>query len=205
MPCNQTKLNKICHYGHLDGLYDFKLGPLNDPLEEKKKAYVEVPSELWGISSIAMHFSVRNCRVSRVLRVSAFLGEAARTLVFSPALSEVYYVGYYWRFSAWSSGPVAGTCTGRCPSHRRTWPNMALTFDFDCLAFFGLSDVRDFHWELCRLTFWSYSKIRVTLSTNTLRTKAGWIWRRSMMSWHSCMWNSFSHHSTIPAPILLKP
>ena len=75
-------------------------------------------------------------------------------------------------------------------------------FDFGfCLAFFGLSDVWDFHWHLWCLVSGSYSKIHVSSPVMTLRSKCGSVWRRSVMSWHTCMrcsfWSSFSSLGTI--------
>ena len=79
--------------------------------------------------------------------------------------------------------------------------NMTLTFNFDGLAFFGLGDVRDFHWQLWCLFSGSYSKIHVSSPVMTLRSKSGSVWRHSMMSWHTCMsrsiWSSFSSLGTI--------
>ena len=79
--------------------------------------------------------------------------------------------------------------------------NMTLILDFDCLAFFGLSDVWDFHWHLWCLVSGSYSKIHVSSPVMTLRSKCGSVWRRSVMSWHTCMrcsfWSSFSSLGTI--------
>ena len=69
--------------------------------------------------------------------------------------------------------------------------NMTLTFDFDCLAFFGLGDVGLFYCELWHLISGSYSKFHVSWLVMTLLSKSGSFWRCSMMFWHICMWRSF--------------
>ena len=87
--------------------------------------------------------------------------------------------------------------------------NMTLTFDFDSLAFFSLSNVRDFHWQLWRLVSRSYSKIHVSSPVMTLWSKSGSVWKCSMMSWYTCMqhsfWSSFSSLGTISAQTLCMP
>ena len=115
----------------------------------------------------------------------------ATTLVSSRALSEANAAGSLCRLADWSSGSVAKTHYGRCLWYRRTsLISMTLTFDFDCLAFFGLDDISG-AWFLGH-----------TKKSMTLRSKSGSVWRRSMMSWHTCrrhsFWSSFSslswHH-----------
>ena len=60
--------------------------------------------------------------------------------------------------------------------------NMTLTFDFNCLAYFDISNIRDFHWLL--LYFKSCS-----------------VWKRSMVFLNTGMqcffWSSFSSLGTI--------
>ena len=125
---------------------------------------------------------------------AATICPATVTLVTSRALSEAKAAGSLCRLADWSSGPVARTHCGRCLWYRRTsLISMTLTFDFDCLAFFGLGDVGDFHWQLWRLVSGSYSKlIRVSSPVMTLRSKSGSVWRHSMMTWHTCRRRSFS-------------
>ena len=93
-----------------------------------------------------MFFSARNCRMLRRCELVHCRGEAATicpatTLVSSRALSEANAAGSLCRLADWSSGPVART---HCLTSKNVI-NMTLTFDFDCLAFFGLVDIGDFH------------------------------------------------------------
>ena len=69
--------------------------------------------------------------------------------------------------------------------------NMTFTFDFNRLAFFSLSNFRNFHQLLWCLVFGSYSKVLVSSPVMILGNKLGSVWRCLMISWHTCMWCSF--------------
>ena len=127
----------------------------------------------------------------------------ATTLASFWALNKANTAGSLCRHADWSSGPVAKTPCGRCPSHRRTrstwvWLWTAIVLLSSASATPDSSTEGSGSWSSGR-----------TRRLMTLPSKSGSVSRRSRMSWHTCMrrffWSLFSIFGTIFAQIFRIP
>jgi len=176
-------------------------------LGNRKKSQGARSGEYGGCSSTAMLFWQEIPRCSMQCVPEHCRGEAPsffHTFVtFSLELTESDVAGHPCKWAGWWSGSVARILRAQCPSHQRKKSTSPWFWSWPSSLFFGLGNIRLFHWRLWCLVFVSYSKIHDSPPVITLYSKFGSSCFR--MSWHACtchsFCSSFSNFGTIFAQI----